>query len=59
LDCSFNIIWIIKLRRRNGQACNMYGTEEKYVDVLVRKSERDHLEYVGDGKIILKWLLKK
>jgi len=34
--------------------------KEKYVDVLVMKPERNHLEYVGaDGKIILKWLLKK
>jgi hypothetical protein len=59
-DSSFNIIWMIKSKRRNGRACNIYGEEEKYVDVLVRKPERDHLEYVeGFGKIILKWLLKK
>jgi len=45
--------------RRNGRACNVYGTEEKYIDVLVGKPERGHLEYVGgDGKIILKWSLK-
>jgi hypothetical protein len=50
---------MIKLRR-NGRACNIYGTEEKYVDVLVGKPETDHLEYVGgDGEIILKWPLKK
>jgi hypothetical protein len=51
---------MIKSKRKNGQACNIYGKEEKYVDVLVRKPEGDYLEYVGgDGKIILKWLLKK
>jgi hypothetical protein len=39
-------------------ASNIYGTQEKYIDVLVGKPERDHLEYVGgNGKIILKWLL--
>lgn len=37
----------------------MCRTEEKYVDILVGKSGSDHLEYVGDGKIIPKQLLKK
>jgi len=50
---------MIKLSHRNRWTCNIYGTEKKYVDVLVGKPERDCLEYVGDGKIILKWLLKK
>jgi hypothetical protein len=48
---------MIKLRRRNGRACNIYRTEEKYIDILVGKSERDHLKYV-DRKTIVKWLLK-
>jgi hypothetical protein len=34
------MIGMIKSRRRNGRACSSYGTEEKYVDVLVGKPER-------------------
>jgi hypothetical protein len=26
---------MIKLRRRNGRACNIYGIGEKYIDILV------------------------
>jgi hypothetical protein len=44
-----------------GWSCGTYGGEEKCAQVLVGKFRgREHLENVSiDGKIILKWILKK
>jgi hypothetical protein len=42
-----------------GGTYNMNG-ENKYIRILAARKKRDHLRHVGiDGKIMIKWILKK
>jgi len=59
--CTLCQILFNKIKDEMGRACGMHGTREMHtIFWLENLKGRDHFEDLGtDGRIILKWILKK